>query len=268
MRLFSFRFWSFVLCALVIGAQPGIAQEEPLPTDEKQAAVTVFNTPVTIVGTLIPGVLDDAEPGPYNEIYRIITEGFPGEIEFSLVPIRRAQRSFYNRQAMCTFVGSNAVQFLTARGIDINDVIFSTAIKHINVRVYTMPSVPIVNSSDQLAGKVVALDIAAGGLDVFKEMFLPDDSIVISTNSVEQAFALLAQGRVDAVIAFDFDVDMLKKQLPGISEVVHAPGYAIAANDDLLSCWRTPETEALIEYVNIKLAGIREDGRLQALIEE
>ena len=222
---------------------------------------------ISIVGTSIVGLLSRQEPGPYNEVFDLITADYKGAVSLNIIPIRRAQRAFFNGQADCIFVGSDMPRLHEARGMDTKDIITSTPVKHISMMAYTRPEDSVITNEADLEGKIIALDAAAGSLDFLQPMFLPDMSYAIETSTPAQAFALLKQGRVDVAIAFDFDVSLLVKKDPSIANFKSSASYIIVNNEDVMVCKRSEAVELFIKHVDAKLEALRASGRLQKIID-
>ena len=150
-------------------------------------------------------------------------------------------------------------------GINLPEVIFSTPLQKISIYPYTLPQSSIIEGKQDLAGKVIALDIAAGSLKFFKSVFIPNSSKVILANSTIQALSLLKQGRVDVAIATDFDVALLFGKDPNVRMDIQR-GYNIAVSQDVITCWRNASTEKFLSHVNIKLDTLGKSGRLNEIL--
>ena len=150
-------------------------------------------------------------------------------------------------------------------GFDVSDMLFSAPIQRVVLSPYTRINEPLIKSKQDFSGKVVAVDIAAGSLDFFHSTFLPEDVEVIMASSTEQAFSLLSQNRVDAALAFGFDLHLLFKRKPE----AHMPlerGYYIGDNQDVITCWGSALSRAFLTHVDAKLEVLRVSGSLQAII--
>ncbi|WP_262694367.1 substrate-binding periplasmic protein [Kordiimonas aquimaris] len=220
---------------------------------------------IEIAGVIIPGLFDMGNPGPYNEIYDLITADYTQPIRLRALPIRRARRSFFGERSDCIFVGSATPRVYAERGMTADDLVFSKSINSISMMAYTRPGEPVIRSEDDLEGKLIALDAGAGSVDFVKPLFLPESTGAIQTNTPAQAFALLEQRRVDVAVAFDYDVSLLMKRDPAIANFEFEADYSIVSNEDVLVCRRSKQVEELMSHVNDKLEALRASGRLSEI---
>lgn len=221
---------------------------------------------IVIAGTQIREVFDDYAPGPYNEVLALLGASFDGRVDLRAMPVKRAQRFFFEGSADCFFVGTELESFYLERGIGRDQLLLSDGVHVVRMRAYTLPGTPVISKASELAGKQVAVDIATGGKDFVKQEFLPPDTRVISANSMDQALALLSQRRVDAVIAFDFDMSLYLNQQDRPTALGYDRAFILAQNNDVIACKRSPATEAFIRHVNSQLALLSSSGRLADLL--
>lgn len=222
--------------------------------------------PLVISGTAIKGLIDIGSPGPYNAVYNVIEKTYPGEIEFTVRPVRRAVRVFVEHESDCFFVGTNKLDYYESLGMPRDQVLTSDGINHIKLHVYTRPEDPIISSKEAMAAKTYAVDVTAGSSDYFKKKILPEADQIFYAQTIEQAFEMLRQKRVQAVLAFDIDRTELLKRVPEAAQYRHDPSFTVLETVDAFACWRSKATEVFIKHVNETVASLESTGRLQAIL--
>lgn len=220
---------------------------------------------IEVAGAILPNVFEPGGNGPYNVIYQQVTTGVPVTPNLTLMPTKRAQRSFYTKESDCLFVATALERIYRDRGLDMADIILSTPVYNHPMRVYSRPNTTVVRDANHMSGERIAVDAAAVSSEGAKTLTIPEDAVIIPASTTEQAFSLLATGRVDHLVAFQFDVEALGQRLPRIREYPHDPGFFLIRNPEVFACHRTPATEAFIAHINKVLDDMRADQTLATL---
>ncbi len=220
---------------------------------------------VIISGTEITGLFDSKMPGPYDNVYTYLTEGF-ASVKLIREPIRRAQRGFFKQESDCLFVGSAVEDFYLLRGMPKDKLLMSNGVNQVTLRVFTRPGEPVIENLNALKGKVIAVDSGAGTSTNFYDRYFSREVQILSTEKLEQAFLLLKQKRVVAVVAFDLDVNLLLKRQPSAALYEFSENFMLDRNEDAIVCWRSAKTERFIEHINKRLNEMHKEGTMQALL--
>ncbi|MCK0070561.1 substrate-binding periplasmic protein [Kordiimonas laminariae] len=236
-------------------------------TSSSVSAVRVDDD-LTVFGTEIPRLFHSQQPGPYDQLFDTLVGEYPS---YSLMrmPMRRAQRRFLAGEADCLFVGSKDPETYEQLGMPADEILLSDAVNRVAIRVYTRSGEMIVRDLEQLRGKTVAIDFGAGTSELFYKRFREKDITILPVAKLEQAFSLLKQNRVSAIVAFDFDVELYVNRHPGDAEIFsYDPTYLLEENSDAIVCWRSEGSEAFIKHVNKRLEELKaEDPERSALRE-
>lgn len=222
---------------------------------------------ITVSGTSVNGLFNADQPGPYNIVFNKLLDGFDGQVRLNIMPLLRAQRSFYGKVSECMFVGTKLETVHRGYGFEPEDILTSLPVKVTKIRVYSAAGTETVHSLLPLVDARVAADMSTGSNKKFVEAYLPPTTEVVLTNTPAQAFGLLDLGRVDHVMAFDLDVDILKSKDARYAQYVFDDDYAIVANEDVMQCHKRPDTERFITHINNRILSLSHTGELQALLD-
>lgn len=223
---------------------------------------------VHIAGTIIPTILAVKEPGPYNEIYELLIEGYIPAPQLHMVPIRRANLMFFSGKMDCLYISSDELPFFVQGGLSPADLVISDVIHRIFVKVYTLEGAPVITAAEQLIGQNVAVDITVGEPSDVNQKFFDNRATLLPAETIEQTLALLAQGRVTAAIVYDIDMAIRRARFPEMPDFQADPGFSLEDEVDTMACRRNSRTEALIAHINQQLAALKSSGKLAAIFTE
>lgn len=257
LRLRDFLRGAFLLYLLCFGANTRATEPEQR---NRTGAITV-------AGTSVNGLLSAEQPGPYNLVFEKLRDGFEGQVDLNILPLLRAQRTFYGKAADCMFVGTKLETVHRGYGADPDNILLSDPVKKTKIRIYSAPGTQTVGSLLPLIDARVAADMSAGSNKKFVEAYLPPSTDVVLTNTPVQAFALLDLGRVDYVMAFDLDVNILRAGNEQYAKYIYQDDYAIVSNEDVVQCHKGPDTARFIRHINNRILRLSHTGELQDLLD-
>ena len=210
-----------------------------------------------IYGTEIPRLFHSEHNGPYDRLFERLVGDFP-EYSLTRMPMRRAQRRFLAGEADCLFVGSKDPGMYEKLGMPAEKILLSEAVNRVAIRVYTRSGEIVISDLEALRGKTVAIDFGAGTSEVFYKRFREKDITILPVAKLEQAFSLLKQNRISAMVAFDFDVELYIEGHP-MDEGVYSydPSYLLEENSDAIVCWRSAGSETFIKHINKRLEELK-----------
>ncbi len=234
------------------------------------AAMMIISSPVeaehiSFIGGEIPYVFHHEQTGPHNEFYQRVLLQSLASHEIKFLPYRRALRDFSARSADCLFVATDTKEDYPQEAIAKNEIIFSDPINRIDLHAYTRLDEPAIKSMSDLKGKTIAG--AHSYLAKLKSLaHMPSNKLVIGTVDFIKAFDLLRRGRVDVVVAYDFDRVR--------SETIHKstgynfdPDFIIESTNEVVACWARLETIGFIETLNAKIKDLRQNKKLKPIFD-
>ncbi|MEX0299760.1 MAG: hypothetical protein AB3N28_11880, partial [Kordiimonas sp.] len=112
---------------------------------------------IVIAGTEIPALFDETPNSPYRRIFSAITYGAKTPVRLELMPPLRTLHVLLERSVDCLFVGGTNAQSYVDRGMPADELLISDVVNRTQLKLYTRPGEPIVNSVADLDGDVVAL---------------------------------------------------------------------------------------------------------------
>ncbi len=243
-----------LLAAVVIGTLSVTAEPPALK-----------NPPLTISAPYLPSLLHPKVPGPYNDLMDELLVPFGTDIQVGFAPIRRSIRQFFRGDVDCFFAGNTTQIFLRDSLYKGDDLLTTTPFKHINVRVYTAPGMPLVTSLNDLDGRTVTADTGIGGDDRIKNLLQGTEQI-ISANGALAAHTLVKQGRVYAAVIADYDYTLALADAPGEQMLAFDGSFQLERFGDTLLCRKTPDTMILTDYVNKRLTEMQASGQLADIL--
>lgn len=225
-------------------------------------------TPIILMGVKIPGLFDAEKPGPYNEIYDRLTIGYEPRPQLRMAPLRRAMTSFLFGDADCFLFGTTERRIYIEQGIADQELLISDHINEITLKVYARRGETAFKTVQDLNGHYIALDQGAMSVErISTELRLIPDKI-LPAQTLDQAFLLLAQGRVNAVVAFDSDVNIFQRRIDAERRNGFAAAFSIESSRDAVVCRKTPLTEPFMRHIETRLAELKEAHQLGAILNE
>lgn len=221
---------------------------------------------ISVVGFKVPWLFDDEIRGPYNTVFDHMRQTYAYDIEVDFLPIRRAERRFFNGTPDCYLIGDYQEGVFEDRGLQRSDIIISDPINIVRIRLVTRPGEPVITSLEEVYGRTLVVDLAIGGYDRVSRVHLKEPVAAIDSVDVRQAVNVLLQKRVDIAMVMDYDLALFMQRNPGISKPIFDPGLVIEEVKDAVVCKRNPRSIKFIQHVNEQLAILRASGDLDRLL--
>ena len=220
---------------------------------------------ISFFGGEIPYVFHQEQTGPHNEFYERVLQQSLDSHEIKFLPYRRAIRDFSARSADCLYVATDTKEDYPQEAIAKNEIIFSAPINRINLHAYTRLDEPTVKSMSDLEGKVIA-----GARSHLKKLTslakVSSNRIVIGTADHIKAFDLLDRGRVDVVIAYEFD-HVSSETTHNFTKHNFDQDFIIKTTNEVVACWTSVETTSFIGTLNDKIKDLRQNKKLEEMFD-
>ena len=220
---------------------------------------------VTLFGTSIPGMFDENEPGPYNILYNRLITGVRASVVLTMLPIRRATKVFSARGVDCMFLGAPNPEFYSEQGLKAEEIIYSNTVKAIALKVYApIGAAPYENATILFTGNYV-IDMGVGEIKPLGQIIPVDREGVLFASTLVDGFKLLDQGRVEALVAIDIDVQTLQAKDKRYRQYPVSETFELRRTKDVFVCRKFPRTERFIADINSKVAELKSTGLLDAI---
>lgn len=222
--------------------------------------------PLILMRAKIPGLFDTNNPGPYNVIYDRLIEGYGPRYTLREAPLRRAITAFVKGDVDCFFFATGDVNIYHDRGVPEGSVLISSPVNSVSLKLFSREGTPVINDISSLKGSYVAVDQGATEISRAADHLSLSTDKLLPAQTLAQAFLLLNQKRVDAVLAFDSDVAIYQKNSADAKTYGVSESLSLGASQDSVICKRSARTEVFIAHINQKLAELRASGALQTIL--
>jgi len=216
---------------------------------------------LTIVGSPVPGVFEADSPGPYADFFDDVIRRSGVPLNLVMMPTKRFTRALFDRTADCSYMGTNRMSYYHENGHDLEDFILTRPFNRIRMRAYTPARGPLIESEQDLAGKLIAADEGIAFSSIVATA-VPFASSLLATPSVGEAFQLLGAGRVDVVFAYATDADLFFK-ISGQSGYQASQKYSLLEDNEVLVCWPSSAARKLIGHIDHAVSVLRASGDLK-----
>ncbi|UTW56093.1 transporter substrate-binding domain-containing protein [Kordiimonas sp. SCSIO 12610] len=219
---------------------------------------------ITISGSIIQRVYDPREPGIYNKLIEQLVMDTSYQVDTRFYPLRRAQEVFLKTETDCYFIADNMSSILADRKLNEEDFVHSVTLNDSYIRVYTRMDQALIENLSELERAIVAADPGTG-LGYALRQSMPKTTSIISTDSIEKSLELLKIGRVNAVVAYDLDMDAYLRASGTTPNIQSSTAFSIAHGHDSLVCWNTEENRSFLEKINNRLETLKSQRTLVTL---
>jgi hypothetical protein len=220
---------------------------------------------ISFIGGEIPYVFHQKQTGPHNEFYQHVIQQSMVSHEIKFLPYRRAMRDFSVRRADCLYVATDTKEDYPQEAIAKNEIVFSDPINSINLHAYTRLDESAIKSMSDLKGKVIA-----GARSHLKKLTsvakASPDKVVVDTADHVKAFDLLKRGRVDMVIAYEFD-RARSETARNFSKHNFDQNFIIETTNEVVACWASVDTTGFIKTLNAKIKNLHQTSKLEKMFD-
>lgn len=220
---------------------------------------------ISFIDGEIPYVFHQKQTGPHNEFYEHVIQQSMVSHEIKFLPYRRAMRDFSARHADCLYVATDTKEDYPQEAIAKNEIVFSDPINRINLHAYTRLDEPAIKSMSDLKGKVIA-----GARSHLKKLTsvanVSSNRIHFDTTDHIKAFDLLDRGRVDVVIAYEFD-HVRSEATHNFTRHNFDQDFVIETTNEVVACWVSADTTGFIKTLNAKIKDLRQNKNLEKMFD-
>lgn len=217
---------------------------------------------ITVASMTIPFAYDENGEGVYNDVFNKLVEGYGGPIKVTFLPAARLDRAMKLRQTDCIYISADTDKDRGDGNTGYADYKFIGPVNTISVVVYTRDEAPDISKIEQLDNLVVASDVNL--VRFINSLGIQEDH---KLQSQVQMIKMLAAGRADALIGYDFDLDFLSKKI-GIHRELKKASIRLDRVDDGISCLRNLKTERFFTHITERLKILQDTGWLHEAFKD
>ncbi len=207
-----------------------------------------------IVSLEIPYTYQPGGSGPYNQVFDRLVDGYAGDVVVDFLPSGRARRTFLEPDRHCLFVSTDSFMDPDAPG---STVEFIGPVLTLSVTAYVRADGPPLSAPADLRTTPFAIDVNLRR--IAREHGLEP---LFSIQDQVQMVELLTQGRVEALVGFDYDLELISNRL-NVRDKVRPTALVFETTSDGITCKTTPETAAFRALLRKNLDVISSSGWLE-----
>lgn len=217
---------------------------------------------ITIASMTIPFAYDEKGEGVYNDVFDQLVKGYEGPLKVTFLPAARLDRAMKMQQTDCIYIAADTDVERGEGNEGYAKYKFIGPVNTISIVVYTRADYPDISETEQLDNLVVASDVNL--VRFINALGIQEDH---KLQSQIQMIKMLAAGRVDALIGYDFDLDFLTKKLDLKNQLKKA-SIRLDEVDDGISCLRNEKTERFFTHVTARLKILQDTGWLDEAFKD
>ncbi|UTW54245.1 transporter substrate-binding domain-containing protein [Kordiimonas sp. SCSIO 12610] len=220
---------------------------------------------VSVAGTYIPDLLDDAKEGPYIKLFDRFNGALSEEMALSIMPFRRAYLNFEKNRFDCLYTGVVNQDNFLGKGIEEGIYLSSDVINPLKLKAFTLRQRPAINMFDALEGKIITgtRGVIQAMIDIFGNQ--ARKLVSLPVEGEEEAFQLLKDNKADVVLSFSVNAYQYLVRSKE-SELYHTlPGYSLRESHEVMVCHNTPKNQQLINNIDAQIRDLRANNELNIL---
>lgn len=200
--------------------------------------------------------------GFYNDMARLVLGPLMAEVQYDLIPYRRANRIFDQDKASCHY--PSTLHYMSVTGIvaDTSSLIQTRNLIRTVARVFSRRGETPPSSVEDARGKSIAYTMGAEIPVLFEgygRRFIP---VADETHKAE----MLLSGRVDLMVGYTPDILLVYQQL-GEQIPAFDPSFSINDEHNAFVCHRTPANEGLVAKIDARVESLLESGAFADFLE-
>ena len=212
------------------------------------------NPDIAVASMEIPKAYTPSGEGVYNLVFNKMIEGYEGDVDVSFYPSARYNRVMISRQADCDYIATDKLDRWADKGIAPAELEFIGPVNQLEVVIYVPMHAADIQSVDQLKGLNLASDVNL--LNTIHALGIQE---TFALQSQTQMLNLLGVNRIDALIGYDFDLDLLAREM-GLTEKVKKSTLRLATLSDGIVCFKTARTEAFRSHLRERFEALDKAG--------
>ena len=216
---------------------------------------------IAVASMEIPKAYMPSGDGVYNRVFNRMIEGYEGDVDVSFYPSARYNRIMTNRQADCDYIATDRLDRWADEGIAASELEFIGPVNQLEVVIYVPTHAPDIETIDQLSGLNLVSDVNL--LDTIHALGIEE---TFALQSQTQMLNLLSVNRIDAMIGYDFDLDLLSREM-GLSEKVKKSTLRLGTLRDGIVCFKTERTKAFRAHLQKQFETLKQAGWFEEIFK-
>jgi len=224
------------------------------------ASVQAEDVKLVMAGAAIPKVFEPGKGGPYNDFYADVVAKAPVKTDLVMLPVKRLARSFFEKQVDCMYMATSDKTFYIQNGVPLDTLTASRPFNRLFMRAYSRPGMAAPSDWSALEGKLIAGDEGIH-VSTIAQRTLPFAKDMLYTKTVDEAFELLAAGRVDVTVAYSIDARQYFTRA-GQEGFPADKRFSLLTLGESIACWPSVEANKLVAYLDREIDRLHADGAL------
>lgn len=218
---------------------------------------TFASSDISIASMEIPMAYEKNGSGVYNRVFDELIKDYTGAVKTSFYPAARFDRLMATRGADCAFVATESLDLWVDHGIQPEEFEFIGPVHTLNVVVYIPIDADDITEVDQIKNLNLASDVNL--VSTIRSLGIKEN---LALQSQIQMLNLLAVGRINGLIGYDFDLDLLSKQL-GLRDRIKKASISLDKLTDGFLCFKTDKTKIFRQHLRQRLTQLKSSGWLK-----
>lgn len=202
---------------------------------------------------MLPHFFHPKNQGFYNKIYNRIVKNLPQKPNLLYLPPRRASQMFVRQGVDCIFIASKKRYSDMQRFKDMPPIIYSDTINKSAKRVYSLKGSTLFSDTESLMNKKLLADVGAGSIDMLYEA-VPLNAKIMHSESIKSSIEMLRAGRVDAVIAYELDMEAYLQANDDGNDLQSDPNFVLQTGESVIACWDKSKTKRFLKRINVEIS--------------
>jgi len=101
--------------------------------------------------------------------------------------------------------------------------------------------------------KKLLADVGAGSIDMLYEA-VPLNAKIMHSESIKSSIEMLRAGRVDAVIAYELDMEAYLQANDDGNDLQSDPNFVLQTGESVIACWDKPKTKRFLKRINVEIS--------------
>ncbi len=209
---------------------------------------------ISITSMEIPYAYTEDGSGVYHTILNKLSEGYDNNIDITFMPSARFDRALHERKSDCYYISTDNQASLAEDGIDLNDLEFIGPIKDLKIMAYIPKGNPIPKSTDDLKSLRLIIDV-----NLQQAMLKHGLHTKFMLQDQKRMIKMLAMKRAEAMIGFNFDIDLIGAQL-GLTNAIQETPVVLRTMTDGILCYKTQNSSIFRQHLRTQMKKLNETG--------
>lgn len=195
--------------------------------------------------------------GFYNDLARLLLDADLGDVDYMVVPYRRATTRFLASDDSCRYPDSIQVLMADGHVTSPAGLVETRPVVNAQVHIFSAPGTEPPGNLEDMAGKSIAYQLGSTTADKLKGVDLKETAVADEMSKAR----MLLTGRVDLITASLPDLRFVLRRL-GHAMLPYSKEFVVEDLPLGFVCKATPATIAFIDRLEARIDTLQSDGTL------